>query len=97
MSQEFEIATPVIRTFVFMDTETTGLLCREGKNCRIIEMCFVAVLREHLTDEDPAFPRVLNKLSLCINPRRFIDATAMSIHGKLLYANLVLTGLGVEF
>jgi DNA polymerase III, epsilon subunit and related 3''-5'' exonucleases len=82
MSQEYDISSPTIRSFVFLDLETTGLLQREGKNCRIVELCLVAVLREHFLDQCEPFPRVLNKMSLCFNPCRFMDATAMSIHGK---------------
>uniref|UniRef100_A0A8D8URM9 Three prime repair exonuclease 2 n=1 Tax=Cacopsylla melanoneura TaxID=428564 RepID=A0A8D8URM9_9HEMI len=81
MSQEFDTISPTIRTLVFFDTETTGLLHREGRNCRIVEMCFVAVLREHLLDQEALFPRVLNKLSLCINPKKKMDSVSSSIHG----------------
>ncbi|KAI5742180.1 hypothetical protein M8J77_004097 [Diaphorina citri] len=81
MSQEYDISSPTIRSFVFLDLETTGLLQREGKNCHIVELCLVAVLREHFLDQCEPFPRVLNKMSLCFNPCRFMDATAMSIHG----------------
>ncbi|KAL1458237.1 hypothetical protein WDU94_008399 [Cyamophila willieti] len=81
MSQEYEIISPSIRTMVFLDTETTGLLHREGRNCRIVEMCFVAVLREHLLDQEASFPRVLNKLSLCINPKKKMDPVSSSING----------------
>lgn len=79
MSQEIE-SSPAIRTFVLVDLETTGLLHRQGKSCRMIEMCFVAVLREHLLHLE--FPRVLNKLSLMFNPHKFIDPESTNIHGK---------------
>ena len=62
-----------------MDLEATGLPS-PGNNPTISELCLIAVHRMSLMDN--AKPRVLNKLSLCINPMKPISPAASSLTGK---------------
>nr|CAI5863829.1 unnamed protein product [Callosobruchus analis] len=68
-----------IKTFIFFDTETTGLPCFENNKTRIIELSLVAVQSNHL--RLGVHPRVQNKLSLCFNPWKLISAEAEKITG----------------
>lgn len=68
-----------ITTFVFMDFETTGLLNRA---CRITEMCFLAVNRVDMI-EDCVFPRVINKLTLCVDPKKTVSLPSSNITGNI--------------
>ncbi len=74
-------AAQLFSTFVFLDTETTGL--PDGKsNPHITELCLIAVSRFALEDE-ATHPRVQNKLLLCFNPMSSICEPAARISGKL--------------
>ncbi|KOC67478.1 Three prime repair exonuclease 2 [Habropoda laboriosa] len=57
----------MIRTFIFFDLETTGLI---GKNVmpKVTEMSLIAVSRSAICDTTDVLPRVLHKLVLPINP-----------------------------
>ncbi|VEN45237.1 unnamed protein product [Callosobruchus maculatus] len=68
-----------IKTFIFFDTETTGLPCYENNKTRIIELSLVAVQSNHL--KLGVHPRVQNKLSLCFNPWKLISAEAEKMTG----------------
>lgn len=62
-----------IRTYVFMDLETTGIPSHENNKTRITEISFVAVKRSHILDTKCGFtPQVQNKLTLCLNPRKMV-------------------------
>lgn len=63
-----------------MDLETTGLPSYQAYKTKITEISLVAVSVAHLKSSD--IPRVLNKLSLCFYPRKFINPTTASISGK---------------
>jgi hypothetical protein len=67
-----------ISTYVFLDFETTSLLDRK---CRITEMCLLAVNRVDLTAAG-SFPRVTNKLTVCLDPQQPISMTSSNITGK---------------
>lgn len=69
-----------ISTFVFMDFETTGL---RDSACRITEMCFLAVNRVDMV-EDRVFPRVINKLTLCVDPKKPVSLTSSNITGNII-------------
>uniref|UniRef100_G1KIA5 exodeoxyribonuclease III n=1 Tax=Anolis carolinensis TaxID=28377 RepID=G1KIA5_ANOCA len=76
-----------IETFVFMDLEATGLPPSRPK---IAEMCLFAVTRHALENLQyrnshpkpiPLFPRVVDKLCVCINPDKPFTPMASSITG----------------
>ncbi|XP_059142836.1 three prime repair exonuclease 2-like [Physella acuta] len=64
------------KTVVIFDTETTGLPT-QGNKIKMTELCFIAISREELNTK--AAPRVLNKLTLCFNPKRRICHEASKI------------------
>ena len=65
-----------VRTLVLFDTETTSL-----NKPRITELCLMSVQREDLLTT-VGTPRVVNKLTLCVNPQRCMDPEACKITGK---------------
>lgn len=71
-----------IKTFVFLDSETTGLPSLEN-NTRITELCLVAVESAHI--RLGVYPRIQNKLNLCFNPKKHIQKEASDITGQSLY------------
>lgn len=73
------VSSPEIKTFVFMDIETTGLPLYENNTTKITELCLTAVHASHL--RLGAFPRVQNKLNLCFNPCKLISADSEKITG----------------
>ncbi|XP_043671864.1 three prime repair exonuclease 2 isoform X1 [Vespula pensylvanica] len=59
----------MIKTFVFFDIETTGLI--EGnKMPRITEFSFVAVTRDNICLDKNKIPRVLQTLTVPVNPNK---------------------------
>lgn len=70
-----------IQTFIFFDTETTGLPgCNPPK---LTELAFVGIYREHLLGAvKNEVPRVTFKLILPINPFKMIDPESTKITGK---------------
>ncbi|KAJ8924536.1 hypothetical protein NQ315_000684 [Exocentrus adspersus] len=60
-----------IKTFVFLDIETTGLPREEYNKTKITELCMVAVEAAHIKGERT--PRVQNKLNLCFNPAKMVS------------------------
>lgn len=70
-----------IQTFVFFDTESTGLLgCDTPK---FTELAFVACKRNHLLEAAlKKVPRVIFKLLVPINPSKVIQPDATRITGK---------------
>lgn len=76
----------IIKTFAFFDLETTGL--EIGK--KITELCFVACSRKDiLSTKKNEMPRVLNKLSLCVNPFRMIHPESTKITGLFLMSRII--------
>ncbi|XP_052873043.1 uncharacterized protein LOC128278364 isoform X2 [Anopheles cruzii] len=71
-----------VRTFVFLDLETTGLPWNEWNRTKITELSMVACSKQHLLESISHLPRVLHKLSLCFNPSRMIS------HGSSLKTGL---------
>jgi hypothetical protein len=81
-------ARELIRTFIILDLETTGL--PYDKPVRITEIAMVAALREHIlgyrTDVTcKVLPRVLSKLTVCVHPRRTVSKRAAEIT-RMLYS-----------
>ena len=67
-------------TFVFFDTETTGLPTTHSP--RITELSFCAVERSQFLNASPSSPpRVTNRLNICIDPIREIEPAASKISG----------------
>ncbi|XP_030062043.1 three-prime repair exonuclease 1 [Microcaecilia unicolor] len=74
------------QTYVFMDLEATGL---PFSRPRIAELCLIAVSRHALENTEysntfrsvPVFPRVVDKLSLCVNPQKPFTPVASTITG----------------
>lgn len=72
-----------IKTFVFLDTETTGLPWEENFKTRITEMSMVAVEADHI--RLGVFPRVQNKLTFCFNPWKLISKTSEDMTGNICF------------
>jgi DNA polymerase III alpha subunit (gram-positive type) len=69
----------MIKTFAFLDLETTGLPAQESNLTRITELCIVVCSVAHLKNQPQ--PRVLHKLSMCFNPNRNISKKSVDITG----------------
>lgn len=67
----------MIKTFAFIDLETTGLPIQESNLTRITELCIVACSADTLKSQ--TLPRVLHKLTLCFNPQRDITKFSMEM------------------
>lgn len=59
-----------IKTFAFLDLETTDLPCNDNNTTKIIEISLITVQTNHLFVERSC--SIKNKLSLCFNPRKMI-------------------------
>lgn len=68
-----------IKTFIFVDIETTGLPTEEHNKSKITELSMIAVQAQHISLG--VFPRVQNKLSLCFNPRKMVSLEAERLTG----------------
>lgn len=68
-----------IKTFIFIDSETTGLPLEENNTTKITELSLCATSSEHLSLG--VIPRVQNKVTLCFNPRKLIGSTTTDITG----------------
>lgn len=66
-------------SIVFLDFEATGLL-GPAQHPRITELCLLAVHRDDLY-MGTSFPRVVNKLTLCLNPKKPIQMMSSQITG----------------
>ncbi|XP_055691084.1 uncharacterized protein LOC129794312 [Lutzomyia longipalpis] len=73
-----------IKSFIFFDMEATGLPQFEGSP-KITELSFVACSADHFMassrQEVPEIPRVLHKLSFCVNPFKRISEESSRITG----------------
>lgn len=70
-----------IETFVFFDTEATGLISCDPP--KLTELAFVGVPRDHfLSFNKNEIPRLMYKLLLPINPRKVIHPESTRITGK---------------
>lgn len=71
-----------IKTIAFFDLETTGLPDLEFFKTKITELSIVAVSVDHLLETKSGdVPRVLHKLSICLNPYKRIDLKSSEITG----------------
>lgn len=72
-----------LSTFVFFDIEATGLPDFEFNRTKITELALVACSKVELQNQlKGTVPRVLHKLTLCVNPRKRIDPDSTKITGK---------------
>lgn len=69
-----------IYNFAFIDLETTGLPSYENNKTKITELSISIVESNHL--RSGVFPRVLNKINLCLNPCKFISPDSTNITGE---------------
>ncbi|XP_076664807.1 uncharacterized protein LOC143367084 [Andrena cerasifolii] len=70
----------MIRTFIFFDLETTGLI-KNNAMPKITEMSLIAVSRNNIHNGMDSLPRVLHKLILPIHPDRNISKQIKDITG----------------
>lgn len=84
----------MIKTFVFLDLETTGLPHLEYNKTKITEFCAVAVQASHI--ELGCFPRVHNKLALCFNPTKMIQPECTKITGNYILVFTMQGFIGIE-
>lgn len=71
-----------IKTLAFFDLETTGLPDLEGFKTKITELSIVACSVNHFLDvKKDESPRVLHKITICLNPYKRIDLKATEITG----------------
>lgn len=68
----------MIKTFAFLDLETTGLPIYESNLTQITELCIIACSTKHLQNKES---RVLHKLSVCVNPERIISKVSAEMTG----------------
>ncbi|XP_025837013.1 uncharacterized protein LOC108735513 [Agrilus planipennis] len=66
-----------IKSFVFMDCETTGLPFEENNRTKITELTLCVVQSIHI--EMGVFPRIQDKLHLCFNPQKLVSPAASTI------------------
>lgn len=73
-----------IKSFAFFDLETTGLPEYEHNKTKITEISIVACSKDHmLNSKKNELPRVLNKLTLCVNPMKLIQLRSTELTGKI--------------
>ncbi|XP_043934847.1 three prime repair exonuclease 2-like [Protopterus annectens] len=74
-------------TYIFIDLESTGL---PGDQPKITEICLIAVNRyclenieytDGIPSKQPCFPRVVDKLCICIDPNKLITPNVSKITG----------------
>lgn len=71
-----------IKTFLFLDLEATGIPDYEFNRTKITEIAMVACSKEHILKTDRnLIPRVLHKLTLCVQPQKMIHPEATEITG----------------
>lgn len=72
-----------IYNFAFLELETTGLPELENNTTKITELSISIVQSEHLSSGH--FPRVVNKITLCLNPCKSITLTAAELSGEFKF------------
>lgn len=72
-----------LSTFVFFDIETTGLPDLEFNRTKMTEIALVACSKVELQNHlKGTVPRVMHKLTLCLNPHKMIHPDSSKITGK---------------
>lgn len=64
-----------VKSLVFFDIEATGL-----SKSRITELCLLSVQRDDLLTT-VGTPRVVNKVTLCVNPQKCMEPEACKLTG----------------
>lgn len=82
-TEQITSTTSSFKTFAFIDLETTGLPSFEFNRTKITQISITACSIEHIMDlkDKESVPRVLHKLSLCLNPRKLIKLDCSEITG----------------
>jgi three prime repair exonuclease 1 len=72
-----------IKTLAFIDLETSGIPVFECYRSKITEIAIVACSKQHLLElkEGDNLPRVLHKLTLCLNPFKRINVQTTEVTG----------------
>lgn len=78
-----------IKTFVFLDCETTGLPAYEYNKTKITELCLISCQADNI--RLGVIPRVKNKLNLCFNPMKRVSPAAEEITGMMSHQKLKQT------
>ncbi|XP_046581805.1 uncharacterized protein LOC124289244 [Haliotis rubra] len=68
------------QSYVIFDTETTGLPGPYG-NPKITELCLLGIHRDDMFEDGVAVPRIVNKLQLCLNPRKQMSPGSSMLTG----------------
>ncbi|XP_067662537.1 uncharacterized protein [Haliotis asinina] len=68
------------QSYVIFDTETTGLPGPYG-NPKITELCLLGIHRDDMFEDGVAVPRIVNKLRLCLNPRKQVSPGSSMLTG----------------
>lgn len=74
----------MIRTFIFFDLETTGLITKASMP-RITEMSLIGVTRSAICDTLDPLPRVLHKLVIPVHPGIQISKKITEITGNVIF------------
>jgi Exonuclease len=72
-----------IKTIAFLDLELTGIPNLEFNRTKITEIAIVACSKQHILDQanDANVPRVLHKLTVCLNPFKRINVDTTEVTG----------------
>ncbi|KAK9499846.1 hypothetical protein O3M35_002807 [Rhynocoris fuscipes] len=71
-----------IQSYVIVDLETTGLPSTNYGETKITEISLLGVMKKHFDDSTPfRIPRVVNKLTMCFHPEKFISSQSENITG----------------
>lgn len=74
-----------IQSYVILDLETTGLPSTNYGETKITEISLLGVMKKHFDDSTPfRIPRVVNKLTMCFHPERFISCQSENITGNTI-------------
>lgn len=84
----------MIRTFIFCDLETTGLISKNFMP-KVTEVALIAVSRNDICNTTELLPRVLHKLVLPVNPNARISEKIQTLTGIVQESTLEprLTGI----
>uniref|UniRef100_R4G2U5 Putative three prime repair exonuclease 1 n=1 Tax=Rhodnius prolixus TaxID=13249 RepID=R4G2U5_RHOPR len=71
-----------IQSYVILDLKQLGFLTTNYGELKITEISLLGVMKNHFDDSTPfRIPRVVNKLTMCFHPERFISCQSENITG----------------
>lgn len=77
-----------MKSIVAFDLETTGFPSQEHNLTKITELSLAACEREHFINRNE-LPRVINKITLSVNPFRRISERASDISGNFFQTSFL--------